>query len=513
MKKGAIAAGHVETAKAAEEMLRDGGNAFDAAIAAQFAACVAEPVLCSLGGGGFLLADPVDGPKTVYDYFVQTPLNSKKGAVDFQSILADFGFAQQEFHIGAGSIATPGLVKGLFAVHHDLCTLPMKRLMEPAVELARNGVSINKFQSEVFEIIKPIYLSTKESRSLFGMDGETNGLKGMGDFIKLPDLAGFLETLAAEGEGLFYRGEIAASVDQLCRERGGFLTRKDFEAYQVIKRKPLGIKFRENNIHMNPPPSSGGVLVAFALHLLSSLSESNRPSNETEWAGLIALLQEITEKARIDAVATSPDSDLIHILDRTYLEAYRKEVMAKKESFRGTTHISIIDNDGNVASITTSNGEGSGMLIDDTNIMLNNMLGEEDINPNGFHRWAPDSRMTSMMTPGVAEGKDNRLIAFGSGGSTRIRTAILQLLVHLFERNGSAEDAVMAPRLHTESGFLHLENGFSSKTLSRMIESYPQNRCWDRKSLFFGGTHIAEKSGDTYRAVGDPRRGGVSILL
>ena len=513
MKKGAIAAGHVETAKAAEEMLRDGGNAFDAAIAAQFVACVAEPVLCSLGGGGFLMADPVGGTKIIYDYFVQTPLKSHNNNVDFCSILADFGFAKQEFHIGAGSIATPGMVKGLFAVYNDLCSLPIKRLIEPAVNLARSGVEINEFQGEVLEIINPIYLSTEQSRSVFGKINNPNMLKGVGDVQKLTEFADFLESLALEGEGLFYRGEIATSVDELCRERGGFLTRKDFEIYQVIKRNPLSVKFHENNIHMNPPPSSGGVLVAFALHLLSSLSKSNRPSNETEWAGLIALLEEITEKARIDAVASNPDSGLIHILDRTYLEAYRKDVMAKKESFRGTTHISIIDNDGNVASITTSNGEGSGMLIDDTNIMLNNMLGEEDINPNGFHRWVPGSRMTSMMTPGVAEGKNDRLIAFGSGGSTRIRTAILQLLIHLFERNGSAKDAVMAPRLHTESGFLHLENGFSSEALSRMIECYPQNRCWDRKSLFFGGTHVAEKCGNIYRAVGDPRRGGVSILL
>lgn len=513
MKKRAIAAGHIETAKVAEEILRSGGNAFDAAVAAQFAACVAEPVLSSIGGGGFLLAVPAEGPKIVYDYFVQTPVDASFKNVDFQSIMADFGFAQQEFHIGAGSVATPGLVKGLFAVHKDLCSMPMKRLVEPAIRIARQGVIINQFQGEVLQIIKPIYLSTNGSRSVFGKKNRSHELVGKGDLLKLNELADFLESLVAEGEDLFYRGEFAASVDQLCRERGGFLRKKDFESYQVKKRKPLSVKYHGNNIHMNPPPSSGGVLVAFALKMLSSLPIHDRPADEKEWGMLIALLQEATEKARVDAMAQKTHSGLKQILDPAALEVYRKEVLDKKESFKGTTHISIIDGDGNVASLTASNGEGCGLVIPGTNIMLNNMLGEKDLNPNGFHRWIPNSRMTSMMTPGVAEGKETGLFAFGSGGSTRIRTAILQLLVQIFERSMDVEEAVLAPRLHIESGFLHMESGLNAETVSKLTNYYPKNRCWDRKSLFFGGTNVSEKAGETYRAVGDPRRGGVSIVF
>lgn len=513
MKKGAVAAGHIKTAQAAEEIIRDGGNAFDAAVAAQFAACVAEPALSSLGGGGFLLADPVDRPKTVYDYFVQTPINNRLQNVQFQSIMADFGFAQQEFHIGAGSMATPGLVKGLFAVHNDLCSLPVKRLLEPAINLAREGVEINEFQGEVFQIIKPIYLSTEGSRSVFGNAKSKSELIGKGGILKLPYLADFLETLAAEGEDLFYKGEFAASVDQLCRDTGGFLTREDFETYQVNKRKPLRITYRGNDIYMNPPPSSGGVLVAFALKLLSSIRSSDRPETDAEWAILNALLQEATEKARVDAMARDSGSGLKQILDTASVEIYRREVMTKKESFRGTTHISIIDGEGNVASLTSSNGEGSGEVISGTNIMLNNMLGEEDLNPEGFHRWRPNTRMTSMMTPGVAEGADTGLLAFGSGGSTRIRTAILQLLIQIFDRNLNLKEAVLAPRVHAEAGFLHMENGLSRDTVAKLMKRYPKNRCWDRKSLFFGGTHAAEKKGKNYGAVGDPRRGGVSIVL
>jgi len=513
MNKGAIAAGHQETANAAEEILNDGGNAFDAAVAAQFTACVAEPVLCSLGGGGFLLADPVGGSRTVYDYFVQTPNTLQVGDLDFRSIIADFGFAQQEFHIGAGSVATPGMVKGLFAVYKDLCSMPLERLIEPAVHLARKGVEINEFQGEVFEIIKPIYLSTAQSRSLFGKTDNPNILKGRGDVLKLTDFADFLENLAQEGEDLFYKGEIASSVDEICREKGGFLTREDFEEYQVIKRKPLHFYCLGNDIYLNPPPSSGGVLVAFALKLLSSLPENDRPVNDTDWAVLTSFLQESTEKARVDAMVKNSDPDLENMLDRTSIDAYRDEVLNKKESFRGTTHMSIIDEEDNVASLTLSNGEGSGLLIPGTNIMLNNMLGEEDLNPNGFHRWSPNSRMTSMMAPGIATDRNSGIMAFGSGGSTRIRTAILQLLIHTFFRDMDLESAVMSPRLHVESGFLHMEQGLEKKAVLKLTENYPENRSWDRKSLFFGGTHVSAKRGKTYQAVGDPRRGGVSIVL
>lgn len=513
MTKGAIAAGHRETAKAAEEILRDGGNAFDAAVAAQFTACVAEPVLSSLGGGGFLLAHASGGSKTIYDYFVQTPIHARSGDVDFKSVIADFGVAKQEFHIGAGSIATPGMVKGIYAVHRDLCTMPMKRLIEPAVNLARKGVEINEFQGEVFEIINPIYLSSRQSRSVFGKKENPDVLKSEGDFQEFPEFADFLESLASDGEDLFYKGDIALSVEKLCREQGGDLTKEDFEAYNVIKRKPLEFSCLENDVYINPPPSSGGILIVFALKLLASLPKSTLPQSETEWALTISLLQEATEKARVDAMMKDPESELDAILESNTIEEYLHEVLDKKESFRGTTHISIIDGAGNIACLTLSNGEGSGLMVPGTEIMLNNMLGEEDLNPRGFHCWAPDTRMTSMMAPGISIDKNDRILAFGSGGSARIRTAILQLLIHLFYRGFGTEHAVLAPRLHVESGFLHLEDGMDKKTVTRLTEYYPNNKCWNRKSLFFGGTHVSEINGSTFRAVGDPRRGGVSVVL
>ncbi len=160
-RRGIVAAGHETTAQAAIEIFREGGNAFDAALAALFASCVAEPVLSSLGGGGFLLAQSQQKTPLVYDFFAHTPKHKpKESETELYPILADFGTAQQEFHIGMGSIATPGVIKGLFGVHRDLCRLPLKVIIGPACETARHGVAINTFQHYISEIVSPIIKSS-----------------------------------------------------------------------------------------------------------------------------------------------------------------------------------------------------------------------------------------------------------------------------------------------------------------------------------------------------------------
>jgi gamma-glutamyltranspeptidase / glutathione hydrolase len=235
--KGAVAAGHELTAKAATEILQDGGNAFDAVIAAHLAACVSEPILSSLGGGGFLMAKPNAAKPVLYDFFVQTPMQKAGNqALDFYPIQADFGDTGQTFHIGSASMATPGTVKGIFAIHQDLCSLPMKRIAEPAIRLAREGVTVNEFQSSVLDIIEPIYKSNREVREMFKSSIEPGKLHRPGDHFQNNEFANLLEALAEEGEELFYKGEFAEKVAQICRENGGLLTKEDFNLYQVIKR-------------------------------------------------------------------------------------------------------------------------------------------------------------------------------------------------------------------------------------------------------------------------------------
>lgn len=510
---GAIAAGHIETAKAAELILRSGGNAFDAVVAAHFAACVAEPVLSSLGGGGFLLASKAGSAPELYDFFVQTPDHLRSGKPEFYPITADFGPVKQEFHIGAASMATPGTVRGLFQIHKDHCTMSFSELVEPAINLARTGVKVNAFQAEVFKIIKPIFTEEAESRSLFKSKLNQRNVITEGEILKLPQLADLMESLATEGPGLFYLGEIAKRLVNLSEERDGHISRDDLSRYRVIKRKPLKINFKGNKLWVNPPPSSGGILVAFALKLLDQMEISASQISGAAYAELLIQLQSSTEKARVDFMAKSDQTGFNEMLNREYLKMYRRQISGKLNAPRGTTHISVADGYGNFAALSASNGEGSGLIIPGTGVMMNNMLGEEDLNKAGFHKWQKNVRMTSMMAPGILVKKDGSKIVFGSGGSNRIRTAILQLLLNITDLDMTPEESVEASRLHIEKGFLNIEHGFKDPLLNYLIKNYPEHKLWETKSLFFGGTHIAGKTGSRFFGVGDRRRGGVAIIL
>ncbi len=507
--RGCVAAGHPKTAEAAEIILREGGNAYDAVIAAMFAACVAEPVLASLGGGGFLLAQTGRGDTGVFDFFVQTPRSRPQDAVDFYPILADFGTAQQEFHIGLGSIAVPGVVRGAFAIHRELGSMPMRKIVEPAVALAREGVTLNALQAYIFSIVTPIYQATDEAQALFGSK-QGDGLLEEGEVFRSAAMADALEVLALEGEDLFYRGEIAQSIVRLCETGGGLLTREDLAGYRAIQRRALETRYRDAQLHLNAPPSSGGVLLAFALQLMDSLTPAEAFGSTKHLRQLIEVMA-LTRRARIEAHLDPNDASAL--LDPALLARYRDELHGRPRANRGTTHMSVVDGQHNVATLTLSNGEGCGTLIPDTGIMLNNMLGEEDLNPQGFHRWQTNTRMTSMMTPMVLRLADDRRIALGSGGSNRIRSALLQTTVNLVDFGMYLEDAVSAPRVHLEGDHLSIEGGFRHEAIEPLLDDYPAHHLWDDMNLFFGGVHAVVDDQGSLRGMGDPRRGGVSIEI
>jgi len=214
----------------------------------------------------------------------------------------------------------------------------------------------------------------------------------------------------------------------------------------------------------------------------------------------------VTNKARVEALADSGDL-LGHLLDPGLLGSYRREVMERPYCSRGTTHISVVDGEGNLASMTVSNGEGCGELLGDTGIMLNNVLGEEDLNPGGFFRWQPGTRMTSMMAPAILHTPRGRAV-LGSGGSNRLRTAILQVILNLVDYGMHIGEAVTAPRVHMEHGTLNLEPGAVSDSMEGLRSEFGDLCLWPDRNLFFGGVHAVWLTGDEYHAAGDPRRGG-----
>lgn len=513
---GVVAAGHIETARAAQITLAEGGNAFDATLAAMCTACVAEPVLCSLGGGGFLLACDAAGRTVLFDFFVQTPgRRPRPKEVDFYPIVADFGTAQQEFHIGFGAIAVPGAVKGLFQIHRELGFMPMARIVEPAAALARRGVEMTAFQAYLFRVVGPVLSASAAARAVFHSPADPTRLLGEGESFRLPEFADTLQALAREGADLFYRGAIAEAIARDLDANGGLLRRDDLERYRVVDRAPLELSYRDARLFTNPPPSSGGILIAFALELLKETEVSAFGFGSGEYLTLLARVMEETNRARIESgVHEIAASEQARLLKPEFLEAYRRAVYGRPRAERGTTQVSVIDARGNAASLTLTNGEGCGYIVPGTGIMLNNMLGEEDINPHGFHRWPPATRMCSMMAPTLIFGPNGRVVATGSGGSNRIRTAILQLLVNLLDFRVDVGEAVERPRIHFEEGLLSVEPGFDDKEVAKVLPRFPRHRLWGERNLFFGGTHTAafESRAGAFRGAGDPRRAGVTLV-
>ena len=510
--RGAVAAGHPRTAAAAAEILHAGGNAFDAACAALATACSAEPILASLGGGGFLNAQPAGERPRLYDFFVQTPRHKcPPDACDFYPITADFGSATQDFHIGLGSIATPGLVRGLFAVHGDLGRMPLSEVLQPAIQAAREGVEINPLQAYISNIVAAIFTASPAAIETFrgGAGAERRIIAG--DCRRFPELANLLEGLAGEGEDLFYRGEVAQRLVAMCASGGGHLRAADLADYRVARREPLAVEHGGWRLYSNPPPSSGGLLVAFGLRLMEAAAGAALEFGDAARLRLLAQSMALTQKARLDAHVDEGDEGMLRLLAPDYLASYRSEIAGRAAALRGTTHISVADAAGNLAALTVSNGEGCGQLVPDCGFMPNNMLGEEDLNPGGFMRWACDQRMTSMMAPTLGAHRDGRRLITGSGGSNRIRSALLQVLLNIIDHGMSAEQAVAAPRLHLEGEHLALEAGFSRAAEATLLDDWPDHQVWEEPNFFFGGAHSLLLTDSGISGAGDARRGGVFV--
>ena len=515
-RKGVVAAGHEITAGAAVEMLRAGGNAFDAALAALFASCVAEPVLASLGGGGFLMARCGESAPLLYDFFVQTPQQRlPQEDLDFYPIMADFGTAQQEFHIGMGSSATPGAIKGLFAVHRDLCRMPLREIIQPACEAARNGIRINAFQRYISEIVSPIICSSPQALELHESPLHAGEIAAEDERVCNPQMADAFDILTQEGEALFYQGEMGRLLTDACREQGGYLTPADLAAYRIERRPPLTLNYHDAHLYTNPPPSVGGILIAFTLALLEPEHLGSYANNSIQHLARISQAMKLTHQLRCSRAAdNAAEVADLEILDEELLGRYH-QVMANHSAFsRGTTQVSIADGEGNTASMTLSNGEGSGYVIPGCGIMMNNMLGEEDINPHGFHQWPLNRRIASMMSPSLLTTGHGDTIALGSGGSNRIRSAIMQVLINLVDFGMPIEAAVEQPRMHLEEDLLNIETGPPEPVIKTLQDSFEKLHLWPGKNLFFGGAHSVMRGADgQLSGCGDSRRGGVCLRL
>lgn len=505
-------------------MLRQGGNAVDAAVAAAFVSCLSEPALVNIGGSGIAqIYDPRAGRTTVYDFFSNMPgLGGEEGSgiIDFRRIYINFGAARQPFYIGRASVAVPGLVRGLCTMLEDLGTLPLATVLAPAIELARAGVQLDDHQAYMIGLVSPILLDTPELAAIFTRSGR---LVEAGDVLHYPQLADTLERLAREGPAYFYEGEIAQALalDQL--RRGGFVTAQDLRDYQVERYPPVEIPYRAYTLHLPPPASMGGVLIAFSLKLLETQSLEGMQPHSYEHIVLLAEVMRLANQARLSwDVKRHKQGALEHFLSEAHLARYRSRLQAAlagepqppdpdlPPTSPNTTHINVVDGEGQLVALTHSPGENAGFVLENTGVTLNNMLGEMDLHPKGFHLLTPGERLQTMMAPVLGFKDGQPVLAVGSGGSNRLRTAIMQTLVNVIDFGMPVEQAVLAPRVHFEEGVLQLEGGLDPDVAARLETAYTVNR-WTGRSMFFGGAHALAWQNGAWAVAGDPRRGGATV--
>ncbi len=488
--RGVVAAGHPLTAEAGASVLRKGGNAVDAAVAAVMTSCVTESPLTGLGAGGYMLVH--NGSETVLlDFFVAAPgVSGGERGSELVPIPVHFTeHSSQTFHVGAASCGVLGTPAGLVEAVRRFGSVSLAELAMPAAQLARDGVELNLEQAYFVEILAPILTHYEEAAAIYAPGGS---LLRAGDLFRFPELGEALELLGAEGATPFYHGEIAQRVSEWVLERGGTLAAADLAAYEPIARAPVRAGFRGREVLTNPPPSSGGLLIAFALELLARSSGANPATEE-----IVAAMQAAQSARTPEFLAGLYEDDFV----ARFLSADR---------LGSTTHITAVDGDGCCASVTCSNGTGSGLIVPGTGIHVNNMLGEEDLNPLGFHRYPPGSRLPSMMSPTVVLRDGVFEAGLGSGGSNRIRSAILQTIVRLVCDGLDVAGAVEAPRVHFEAGAVQAEPGIDEQGLKRLETAGYEVARWSQRNVFFGGVHAVARDPATglLSGAGDPRRGG-----
>ena len=449
--RGAIAAGHPLTAQAGAAMLRAGGNAVDAAVAAMLTSCVTEPLLTGLGAAGYMMIAPAGESPVLLDFSAEAPGRGRTGArAPLDPITVHFGDAQQEFHVGPSSVAAFGMPAGA-AKAATYGRAPLEELVSVAVTHAREGHRVNQYQAYVTSLLLPLAQSA-------GLNAFAEG-----ELLVQPELADALERLGRDGAEPFYTGDIAAAIADTISAHGGDLSRADLAAYEVIEREPLHVRHRGRDIHTNPPPAAGGALLTQMLEAL--------PDNPSQQDLIRALA---TPKAHLNRLGS-------------------------------TTHISVLDADGTACSVTTTNGANSGISI--AGVHLNNMMGEEDLSPDGFFSHAPGDRLPSMMSPTVVTHRGHTQLVLGSAGSSRICGAILQVLVNVLDRGMPAQDAVDAPRMHLSGDHLHVEPGI------RPESELPVTR-FRAPNMFFGGCQVVEMTGSgLLRGGADHRRGGAIVIV
>jgi gamma-glutamyltranspeptidase / glutathione hydrolase len=446
----AVAAGHPATAEAGAEILADGGTAADAAVAAALASCVAETVMTGLLGGAHAIV--WDGRRARnLDCFVAVPSGSGE-MVDLQ---VPFGEETVHYAVGPASCAVPGLPAGLDALWREHGRLPWARLVEPALRLAREGTALPGRHASCLAMLEPV-MTLNRGADLYSPGGL---LLQADDKLRQPGLVAALEIVAAEGAASVYRGSIA---EALLAEPGVVMTAADLDAYRARWAEPVEVPYAGTRFF-----TRGGL------------------------SGVPELLSRLP---RLDGLsATERVLSLADVLDERGAGGH-------------TTNLCVCDAQGRAIVLTSSLGLGSGDFLPGLDLHLNSMLGEKDLIVGPLE---PGERMQSMMAPSVAVDSEGLLLAIGSAGGTRLRTALCTVAAGVLDEGLAPQEAVDRPRFHPAGGTVNAEPGVDEDALRELESRGRSVRRWPDLHHYFGGTSLVSRSG----AAADPRRDGLALEL
>ncbi|MBD0849611.1 gamma-glutamyltransferase [Maribacter arenosus] len=491
-KNAMVVSAREEASVIGAEILEKGGNAFDAMVGTELALAVAYPFAGNLGGGGFMVYRKNNGDVGALDYREKAPLSAHK-----DMYLDSLGnVIEGKSTKGATAVGVPGTISGIFEVHEKFGSLPIEDILSPVIALVERGVIVTEKQALRLEYYREQILEVNGDNTLF-----FNSCN-VGDTLKYPALGNTLRRIAENGRDEFYKGETAKKLVSFIQEKGGYVTLEDLEKYEAIWRQPIIFKYKDLRIISMSPPSSGGVTMNQILKMIEPYDISSFKHNSTK---AIQLFTEASRRAYADRNYYLGDPDFVDIpLDVLLSQKYLTERMAdftfdqatlSSDIERGniqisesseTTHYSIVDQEGNAVSVTTTlNGAyGSKLYCDELGFFLNNEMDDFSAKPgvpNMFgligaqaNSIAPEKRMLSSMTPTIVE-KDNKLwLVIGSPGGATIITAVTQTILNAYEFNMSMQEAVDAPRFHhqwlpdhivfeTEGFSTSLKNSLKSK--------------------------------------------------
>ena len=490
-------------------LLRAGGNAIDAACAAAFASFVVESPLSSPAGSGVALYGSAEHDFEALDFFSVMPgLGGSPAELDFHGLTIDFGATTQEFHVGRGAASVPTAAFGLLELHREAGRAPMAEVLAPATLLARRGYTHNAQVVWILRLLEHIVRLTPQVEALYCPEGPIAGSEAT---LTNPALADFFDALAADGMAMLRGPFTDACLAGFGPEQGGLLSREDLSRFQPRHLAPVRVPFAGREVLLQPPPSSGGTLIAMAMRLAESTglatSEFLSPGHLQSLASLLGA----TSAARADGfderIRQAGAAEAL--LSDEALDRWRDTLGAGERALGSTTHISVVDNSGGAASITLSNGEGCGHVVGDYGFQMNNFLGEEDINPRGFHGDPPGTWMSTMMTPTIVLKDGRPELVLGSGGSNRIRSVVFQALVNSLTFGRPLEEAISAPRLHVEGRQLWFEDaGLPNEAGAALRRNWPGCTSFSDTNMYFGGVHAVAMGEQGPEAVADGRRGG-----